>query len=115
MKKLVLIFLLLSIPALCPADEITGFIDICLVSGSGVSVEISGGAYQSDNVFLNDTIVHAFRYNQEVTVSYTVQGSQNLIDAVYLNRPGDYSRMVSLFIGAVSAGAFALGLGVKLS
>ena len=115
MKKLILaILLFLSTP--CFADDVSGLVDTCLVSGAGVLIQIAGDSYQSDNDFLNDSIIYAFRHNQELSVSYHVQGADRIIDSVYVNQPGEYySKIISLFIGSVSAGAFALGLGVRIS
>lgn len=114
MKPYILVFLIfLSTP--CYSGEITGRIDRLFINGSVVSVEISGTSYQSGSAFMNEPLSHAFRHNQEITLLYHVQGSDNFIDSVLFQSGEYHSKILSLLIGALSAGAFALGLGVKLS
>ena len=115
MKKYILIILLFfSTP--CYPDEITGLIDHCLIDESRVVVEILGSSYQSNHALMNDSLLYAFRFNQEITLNYHAQGNDNIIDFIMpIQSGGYYSKIASVFIGAVSAGAFALGLGVKIS
>jgi hypothetical protein len=113
MKKIILILILMLIFAVpCSAAEITGLIENCSLSGSVLNVSIDGVVYQSENNFLNSTIIYAYRHNQPLTLDHTA----NIINSVFVVQTAEYySKIISLFIGAVSAGAFALGLGVKIS
>ncbi len=115
MKKYILILLLfLSTP--CFADTVTGVPDFCTQSDSNLIIRISGEYYETSNIVLHDLLLYAFRYGQQITVDYTVNGSDNSINFVSLSTTGEYyMKMVSLFIGAVSAVAFSFGLGVKFS
>ena len=98
--------------AVSHADSITGMLDTCVVSDAGITVTMGSNSFTSANAFLETTMLYAYRHNQEVTIDYT--GSA--VNFVSLTSPYDYqSKMVSLFIGAVSAGAFALAMGVRLS
>lgn len=115
MKKIlfILLFLFLSVP--CFADDVTGKIDFCMVSGSVATVQIDSVWYESSNQFLNDVLIYAFRYGQDVQLFFT-PGPNNNIDSVSLSAVGEYYlKIVSMIIGALSCSAFAFGLGVKFS
>lgn len=113
MKLIFYTIFFLLISNYCYADQITGVIDTYNLSDQNIIINLADNDYLSSNETIKKVLIDFFKSRQQITLTYN---NENIIESVFIDNYSDLnSKHLSLFIGALSAFAFTLAMGVKLS